>query len=165
MLLISGVREDSWESLRLQGVQSVHPTGNQSWIFIESTDVEAETPIFGHLMWSADSFQKTWCWERLKVGGEGDNRGWDCWMPSLTQWTWVWVNSWSWWWTRRPSVLCFWGCRESDMAEQLNWTEYIALTYSFPSFQSVHCSISGSNCCFLFCIQVSQEIGKTNILE
>ena len=45
------------------------------------------------------------CWERLKVGGEGDNRGWDGWMASPTQWTWVYVNSGSWWWTGRPGVL------------------------------------------------------------
>ena len=55
----------------------------------------------GHLMWRADSFG----WERLRAGREGDDRGWDGWMASLTQWTWVWVNSRSWWWTGRPGVL------------------------------------------------------------
>ena len=50
-------------------------------------------------------WKRPWCWERLKVGGEGDARGWDDWMSSLTQWTWVWVNSGSWWWTGRPGVL------------------------------------------------------------
>ena len=49
--------------------------------------------------------KRPWCWERLKVGGEGDNRGWECWMASLTQWMWVWVNSGSWWWTGKPGVL------------------------------------------------------------
>ena len=48
-----------------------------------------------------------WCWERLKTGGEGDDRGWDGWMASLTQWTWVWVDSGSWWWIERPGVLQF----------------------------------------------------------
>ena len=42
-------------------------------------------------------WKRPWCWERLKAGGEGDNRGWDGWMASLTQWTWVWVSSGSWW--------------------------------------------------------------------
>ena len=42
-------------------------------------------------------WKSPWCWERLKVGGEGDDRGWDGWMASLTQWTWVWVSSRSWW--------------------------------------------------------------------
>ena len=49
--------------------------------------------------------KRLWCWERLKAGGEEDDRGWDVWMASPTQWTWVWVNSWSWWWTGRPGVL------------------------------------------------------------
>ena len=49
--------------------------------------------------------KRTWCWERLRVGGEGDDRGWDGWMASPTQWTWVWVDSGSWWWTGRPGVL------------------------------------------------------------
>jgi len=46
-----------------------------------------------------------WCWERLKAGGEGDDRGWDGWMASPTQWTWIWVNSGSWWWTGKPGML------------------------------------------------------------
>jgi len=46
-----------------------------------------------------------WCWERLKAGGEGDDRGWDGWMASPTQWTWVWAGSKSWWWTGRPGIL------------------------------------------------------------
>ena len=49
--------------------------------------------------------KRPWCWERLKAGGEGDDRGWDGWMVSLTQWTWVWVNSRNWWWTGRPGML------------------------------------------------------------
>ena len=48
---------------------------------------------FGYLMQRADSLEKTWCWERLRAGGEGEHRGWDDWMPSLTQWTCVWGNS------------------------------------------------------------------------
>ena len=49
--------------------------------------------------------KKPWFWERLTAGEEGDDRGWEGWMASLTQWTWVWVNSGSWWWTGRPGVL------------------------------------------------------------
>ena len=49
---------------------------------------------FGHLMWRADSLEKTLCWEKLKAGGEGDDRRWDSWMTSLTSWTWVWASSW-----------------------------------------------------------------------
>ena len=66
-----------------------------------------------------------WFWERLKAGGEGDYRGWDGWMSSPTQWTWVWVNSRSWWWTGRPGVLWFMGSHRvrHDWATELNWTE------------------------------------------
>ena len=52
-----------------------------------------------HLMWrSRLTGKRPWCWERLRAGGEGDDRGWDGWMASQTQWTWVWVDSGSWWW-------------------------------------------------------------------
>ena len=78
---------------------------------------------FGHLMGRADSLKRPWCWERLRAGGEGDDRGWDGWKASPTQWTWVWVDSGSWWWTGRPGMLQFIGCKESDMTEQLNWSE------------------------------------------
>ena len=60
---------------------------------------------FGHLMQRTDSLERPWCWERLRPGGEGDDRGWDGWMASPTQWTWVWINSWSWWWAGRPGEL------------------------------------------------------------
>ena len=72
-------------------IQPVHPKGDQSWVFIGRTDVEAETPI----LWPP--YVKSWCWERLRAGGEEDNREWDYWMASPTQWTWVWVDSRSWW--------------------------------------------------------------------
>ena len=69
--------------------------------------------------------KRPWCWEGLKAGGEGDNREWDGWMASLTQWTWVWVNSGSWWWPGRPGVLRFMGSQRvgHDWATELNWTE------------------------------------------
>ena len=67
--------------------------------------------------------KRPWCWERLRAGGEGDDRGWDGWMASLTQWTWIWVNSGSWWWTGSLGVCSSWGCKESERTEWLNWTE------------------------------------------
>ena len=54
-------------------------------------------------------WKRPWCWEGLGAGGEGDDRGWDGWMASLTRWTWVWVNFGSWWWTGRPGMLRFMG--------------------------------------------------------
>ena len=67
--------------------------------------------------------KRPWCWERLRAGGEGDNRGWDGWMALLTQWTWVWVNSRSWWWAGKPGVLRFMGLQRvgHDWATELNW--------------------------------------------
>ena len=109
--------------------QPVHPKGNQSWIFTGRTDAEAETPILGHLMRRADSFEKTLMLERLKVG-EGDDRGWNGWMASLTWWTWVWESSWSWWWTGRPGVLRFMGLQRvgQDWATELNWADSLMET-------------------------------------
>ena len=69
--------------------------------------------------------KRPWSWERLRVGGEGDNRGWDGWMASPTQWTWVWVISGIWWWTGRPGVLHSMGSQrvEHNWMTELNWTE------------------------------------------
>ena len=70
-------------------------------------------------------WKRPWCWERLRAGGEGDDRGWDGWMASLIQWTWVWVGSGSWWWTVRPGMLQFMGSQRvrHNWATELNWTE------------------------------------------
>ena len=69
-------------------------------------------------------WKRSWCWERLKAGGEGDNRAWDGWMASLSRWTWVWVNSRSWWWTGKPGVLQSMGLQRvgHDWATELNWS-------------------------------------------
>ena len=72
-------------------------------------------------------WKRLWCWEGLGAGREGDDRGWDGWMASLTLWTWVWANSGSWWRTGRPGVLRFmrWQRVGHDWATELNWTESI----------------------------------------
>ena len=93
-------------------------------IFLEGMMLKLKLQYFGHLMRRVDSLEKT-CWEGLGAGGEGDDRGWDGWMASLTRWTWVWVNSGSWWWTGRPGMLRFMGSQRvwHDWATELNWTE------------------------------------------
>ena len=78
-------------------IQLVHPKGNHCWSWNSNT-LATWCKELTHL-------KRLWCWERLKVGGEGDDRGWGSWMASPTQWTWVWVNSGSWWWTGRPGGL------------------------------------------------------------
>ena len=60
---------------------------------------------FGHRCKELTQRKRPWCWEKLKAGGEGDDRGWDGWMASLTWWTWDWVSSGSWWWRGKPGVL------------------------------------------------------------
>ena len=87
-------------------IQLVHLKGNHSWIFIGRTDAEAKTPnTLATWCEELTHLKRPWCWERLKAGGEGDDRVWDGWMASLTQWTWVWVSSGSWWWTGSHGVL------------------------------------------------------------
>ena len=119
MLLNCGVGEDSESPLDYKEIQSVHPKGNQSWIFIGKSDAEAETPI----LWPPSA--KNWLTGKypdagkLKAGGEGDDRRWDGWMASLTQWTWVWVSSGSWWWTGKPGVLQSMGSQRV----RRDWTE------------------------------------------
>ena len=89
---------------------------------LEGLMLKLKLQSFGHLMQRDDSFENTWCWERLRAGGEGDDRGWDGQMTSPTQWTWVWVNSRIWWWTGRPGMLQFMGSQRAgyDWATDLN---------------------------------------------
>ena len=110
-------------SLDCKEIKPVISTGNRSWMFIERTDAEAETPI----LWPPDGknwlWKTPWRWERLKAGGEGDDRGWDGWMASPTQWTWVWASSGHWWWTGKLGVLQSMGSQRvsHNCATELNW--------------------------------------------
>ena len=126
MLLNCGVGEDSWESLGLQG----DPTSPSYRISVLSI-------LWKDCCWSWNSntlptwceeltyLKIPWCWERLKAGGEGDDRGWDDWMASPTQWTWVWASSGSWWWTGKPGMLQSTGLQRTghDWETELNWAE------------------------------------------
>ena len=123
ILLNCGVGEDSWESLGLQG-DPISPSWWKSvlnihwkdWCWGWNSNISAA--------WCEEltHLKRPWCWERLKAGGEGDDRGWDGWMTSPTWWTWVWVSSRSWWWTGKPGVLQSMGShRLSD------WTDWLDL--------------------------------------
>ena len=74
-------------------------------------------------------WKRSWCWERLKARGEGDDRGWDGWMVSPTRWTWVWASSGSWWWIGRPDMLQSMVSQRvgHNWANELNWTYTINL--------------------------------------
>ena len=100
------VLEKTLESpLHCKEIQLVIPKGDQSGCSLEGLILKLKLQI----LWPPDAknwhIWRHWCWERLKAGGEGINRGWDGWMASQTQWTWVWVDSGSWWWIGRPGVL------------------------------------------------------------
>ena len=118
------VLEKTLESpLDWKEIQPVYPKGNQSWIFIGKIDVEAETPI----RWPPDAknglIQKDpdagKDWRREEKG----MTGWDSWMASPSQWTWVWASSRSWWWTGRPGVLQSMVAKSRTQLEWLNWME------------------------------------------
>ena len=124
ILFNCGVGEDFWESLGLKGAQT-SPSWRRSVLGVHwkdwcwswnSNTLATSCKELTHL-------KRPWCWEGLRAGREGDDRGWDGWMASPTQWTWVWVNSESWCWTGRPGVLRFMGPQRvrHDWATELNW--------------------------------------------
>ena len=122
MLLNCHVGEDSWEALGLQGDPTNPFKGDQSWVFFGRTDAKAEASI----LWPPHV--KSWLTgkEEEEAGGEGDDRGWDGWIASLTRCTWVWVNCGSWWWTGRPGLLRFMGSRtvRHNWVTEMNWNEF-----------------------------------------
>ena len=146
MLLNCGVGEVSWESLGLQGDptspfwrQSVLGVLWKDWCWSWNSNILAT--------WCEEltHLKRPWCWERLKAGGEGDDRGWDGWMASPTQWTWVWINSGSWWWTGRPGVLWFMGSgrvEQTDWATELNWLTILTASYRWPASSLSYSSLS-----------------------
>ena len=124
-------------------IQTVHPKGDQSWVFI------------GRACWSWNSntsttwckvlthLKRPWCWERLRAGGEGVDRGWDGWMASLTQWTWVWVGSGSWYWPWRPGVQQLMGSQRigRDWTTELSWMLSESRSFSAMLFTAVYPSM------------------------
>ena len=92
---------------------------------LEGMMLKLKLQYFGHSGKELTHWKRLRCWEGLRARGEGDDRGWDGWMASLTRWMWVWVNSRIWWWTGRPGVLCFIGSQRvgHDWATELKWTD------------------------------------------
>jgi len=130
MLLNCGVGEDSWESLGCKEIQPVHPKGDQSWVFIGRTDVEAETPILwppdakSRLIWKDSDVGKDWG-QKEEGMTEDEMVGWHHrhnghgfgWIPGVGD--------------GQGGLVCCssWGCKESDMTEQLNWTDHLKVHY------------------------------------
>ena len=149
-------------SRTLRTTNPVSSEGDQPWDFFGRNDAKAETPV----LWPPHA--KSWligkdsdCWEGLGAGGEGDDRGWDGWMASLTQWTWVWVNSGSWWWTGGLACCDSRGRKESDTTERLNWTDWIqSVAFSlYDSLLPTHSS-SHSPACLLVCSETRTSVEK-----
>ena len=148
MLWNCGVGEDSWESLGLQG-DPTSPSYRRSVLGVHWKDWCWSWNFNTLATWCEEltHLKRPWCWERLKAGGKGDHRGWDGWMASPTQRTWVWLDSGSWWWTGRPGVLRFMGLQRvrHDWATELNWIVSNLIFYSFThawSLQNVLVIIS-----------------------
>ena len=134
MLLNCGVGEDS--PLDCKEIQPVYPKGSVLAIHWKDWCWSWNSNTLATWWKELTHLKRPWCWEGLRAGGE-EERGWNGWMASLTQWTWVWVNPRSWWWTGKPSLACCnpQGPKESDTTEQLNWTELIVDLQSCVSFR------------------------------
>ena len=140
-----GVGEDTWESLELQGDQT-----SQSWrksvlnIHWKDWCCNWNSNTLATWFEEVTHWKRPWCWERLNTEREGDDRGWDGWMASPTQWTWFWANSGSWWWTRRPGVLQSMGLQRvsHDWVTKLNWS---GLNF-FPTVNKWHKTFLVLNC-------------------
>ena len=134
------VLEKTLESpLDCKEIQPVHPKGDQSWVFTGRTDV-AEIRILwlpNAIKKRTDLFKRPWCWERLKAGRDGGNRGWDGWMASPSQWTWVWASSGV--GDRQGSLVCCSprGHKTSDMTEQLNCPTHDFAVFPVPKLQAL----------------------------
>jgi len=93
---------------------------------LEGLMLKQKLLYFAHVMWRIDSFERPWCWKRLKAGEEGDSRGWDEWMASPTQCTWISTSSRSCWGTGKPGMLQSMGLQRvrHDWATELNWLDF-----------------------------------------
>ena len=107
---------------------------------LEGLMLKLKLQYFGHLMQRADSLEKTLMLRKIEGRGERDDWGWNCWMSSLTQWTWVWVDPGSWWWTGRPGVLWFMGSQRVGH----NWATELKLTEQMCEI-ILHCSLICQN--------------------
>ena len=109
-------------------------------------------------------WKRPWYWDSLKVGGEGDNREWDGWMASLTQWTWIWVSSRSWWWTEKPGVLQSMGSQ--SRAWLSDWTVPIWIKIKYFNWNKMNSENLGREvkkwCCW-YLIYFESPVGRFSL--
>ena len=149
-------------------IKPVNPKGNQSWILIGKTDAEAETNTLTTWCKELTHWKRLWCWERLRVWGEGNNRGWDGWRTSQIRWTWVWATPGV--GERQGSMACCspWDHKELDMTEWLNWAELnpkqsMGSMKSLSNYQHAF-HRTGTNT-FTICIETQKASNSQNNLE
>ena len=171
MLLNCGVGEDSWESFGLQG-DPTSPFWRRSVLGVHWKDWYWSWNSNTLASWCEEltHWKRLWCWERVRTGGEGDNRGWGGWMASATQWTWVWVGS----WTGRPGVLKFMGLQRvgDNWMTELNWTEwssgfpyFLQLKSEFDNKEFMIWAIVSSWSCFCWLHRASPSLATKNIIN
>ena len=135
-------------------IQPVYPKEISPEYSLEGLMPKLKLQQYGHLRWRANTMEKTQMLGKIEAGGEEDDRGWDGWMESPTQWTWIWVGSGS----GQGGLACCipWGCKESDTTEWLNWTDWnnytsyflmnVVDTFILINFQTINqCCVSGIN--------------------
>ena len=137
------------------------------WCSLEGLMLKLKLQYFGHLKWPKSGnelthLKRSWCWERLRAGGEGDDRGWDGWMASLTQWTWVWVDSGSWCWTGRPGMLWFMGSQRvgHNWATELNWNICHYLNWVSKVFENYYLPVIFLPCEMLVYIYIFHPLNS-----
>jgi len=135
-------------------IQPVHPKELSPQYSLEGLMLKQNTSTLATWCKELTHLKRSWCWERLNAGGEWDDRGWDGWMASPTQWIWVWVNFSSWWWTGRPGMLQFMGSQRIglDWAAELNWC-VLHLLYPFICWWTFSMLI-----CLGYCKQCCSEL-------
>ena len=136
MLLNSGVGEDLRVPWTARGFNQSILKEISPGFSLEGLTLKLKFQYLGTWCEELIHWKRPWCWARFKAGGEGNDRGWDGWMASPPQWTWVWVSSGSWWWTGEPGVLQSMGLQRVgyDWATELNWTANVKLPFRAKSF-------------------------------
>ena len=116
---------------------------------LEGLMLKLKLQYFGHLMWRTESLENTLMLEKLKAGGEGDDRGWDGWMASLTWWTWVWASSRCWWWTGKPGMLPSMGSQSvgHDWVTELIWRKFAGQFHRKQKYCQANCQRLGHSQC------------------
>ena len=124
-------------------------------MFIGRTDAEAETNTLATWYKELTHWKRPWCWTGLKAGGEGDDRGWDGWMASPIQWTWVWAGSRSCWWTGKPGVLPSMGSERGrhDWAAELKATDASLMHVPEVLCRYYNCHQRGKSNCMMTRLQ------------